>query len=63
MIVFLQLGNYNEQDHVQGSILICWMVFFNCGNPIITDKKSKDKPLLIGDHAGVSGFQVYHAVM
>lgn len=37
--------------------------FFNCGDPIITDKKSEDKPLLIGDYAGLSGFQVYHAVM
>lgn len=63
IILFLKLGNYNEQDDVQGCILICWMAFFNGEDPIITDKQSADKPLLIGNYAGVSGFQVYHAVM
>lgn len=64
IIVFLKPRNYNEQDNVWGSILICWMrIFFNGRDPIITDKKSADKPLLIGDYPAVSGFQVYHTVM
>lgn len=37
--------------------------FFNCTDPIITDKKSEAKTLLIGECAVLSGFQVYQAVM
>lgn len=37
--------------------------FFNCMDPIITDKKSEAKTLLIGEYAILSGVQVYHTVI
>lgn len=63
IFLFPKFGTYHEQDNVWGSILIHCMGFFNCTDPIITDKKSEAKTLLIGEYAILSGFQVYHAVM